>query len=89
MLIVSNLPIHDNYLHLGYVNRDFKGGKVGTFDPKYLKMEENFEKQNCTENAQRYAHNNLKHNSFVIRSLKKVNESAPKTIFFIYLEKGT
>lgn len=45
MLIVSNLPIHDNYLHLGYVNRDFKGGKVGTFDPQYLKMEENFGKQ--------------------------------------------
>lgn len=51
MLIVSNLPIHDNYLHLGYVNRDFKGGKVGTFDPQYLKMEENSEKHYLTENS--------------------------------------
>lgn len=37
--------MHDNYLLLCYVIKDFKGPDIRNFDPQKLKMEENSEKQ--------------------------------------------
>lgn len=45
MFFIRVLPIHDNRLLLYYVFRDFKEQEVQLFDPQYLKMEENSEKQ--------------------------------------------
>ena len=41
-----------------YVIRGFKGSEVQNFDAQYLKMEENFEKQYWTKEAQNIELNN-------------------------------
>ena len=60
----TNRPIYMKLLDLiekdlSIIDLDFKGPEVRNLDPQYLRMEENSEKQYCTEDVQNIELNNM------------------------------
>lgn len=70
--------MYSNVTELGIL----KGPEVGNFDLQYPKMENNYEEQSWTKDAQNNEVNNM-HPWFVVdRCLKEVMGLVPKTDFF-------